>query len=186
MKFKHDNIDDFFKDAFSTHNIKDGEISWFDIDKKVSRNNFLRFSIVNFNVYYLITIVCTVLLTGYVGLENFRTKKILENNLQNQQRTVQVITDTVYQVKTKYEIIEQEIIQEPEKKEYYELQDVSKVDSVIQKKEFKEKKNVSASEERKNIYDFDTIKNIVIIKPGPVIVKDTVFEYKTRIRNKKR
>ncbi|MBN2348572.1 MAG: hypothetical protein JXJ22_07040 [Bacteroidales bacterium] len=60
------NIEQLYQDAFKNYKPERNDLSWFDIDSKVARVNFFKFSLTSFNIYYAALVVTTFTLASFL------------------------------------------------------------------------------------------------------------------------
>ena len=65
------NIGDLYKDAFKDYKAKEVDFSWFEMESKVTKLNFLKFNPLSFNIYYAVLIISTFLISLGVGIDYF-------------------------------------------------------------------------------------------------------------------
>jgi hypothetical protein len=66
-----DNIGELFEKTFEDFKAEDIQDEWIDLDIKLSRSSFKRFSVSEFNIYYASLIIISFLLTTAVAVDRF-------------------------------------------------------------------------------------------------------------------
>ena len=167
----NNNIESIFKKAFSDCKENADKDLWYEIDSRVSRNNFMKFSISNFNIFYLITIIITFLLTSLLTVDYMINPKN-ETKIKQQPQNIQYIYDTITETRVIHKIIKEDnhkIKQENSESEYNisteKIDEKIPVDSITN----------SILNENNETRIADTVKTVIIIKPPAIVKKDTVM-----------
>lgn len=170
MKKENLNIDEFFKESFSDHKIENEDLSWFDIDAKVTRNNFMRFSLYSFNIYYIVFFIISVLITSYVNIFHFRNQNSHKEITAPVKREI-YIPDTVFETKVEYKIIEKQVVVRSDD----HIDHIEKTENINDHEKIIANKNIDSLVEVNQVEIFDTVKNIIVIKPAVIEKRDTVI-----------
>jgi hypothetical protein len=83
------NIEKLFSKKFEHFEVTTSEEDWLKLNSKLKRNNFLKFSLVTFNVYYLLALITFAVTATFSGLNNHKlTKKVdqLEKTIKTYQK----------------------------------------------------------------------------------------------------
>ena len=202
MSISDNDIDKLFLKKFGSFEAKTSEEEWRALSPKLSRFNFLKFSFVTFNVYYLMLLTALAGTVAYSGVKNMElSKKVrtLEQNLKNQESQPQ--EETINQSSTPTEALDKN---EPEavstqsqtgKKSNTSLnsntltsvvpvQDEEK-EKPVSKEEIKDTAHIAVPQLVKpdslSVSKIKRIKKTLVVKPQVVIVKkDTVVITKRR------
>jgi len=185
------NIEQLFSKKFEHFEVKASEEDWIKLNSKLSRSNFLKFSIVTFNIYWLLALLAFAGTAIYSGVYNHKmTKKVkqLEQTIQTYQKDMDGENTVAPVGPEKKEAI---LIERPHqtnnqktpalhaspsnlvKAPIQMLQPSSRVDSSININE-EPLQTDSSSYHRKT----KVVKNIVV-KKSSVIVKDTMVIVRT-------
>ncbi len=87
--YNEQDIEKLFSKKFEKFEIKSSEEEWSRLSSKLSRSNFLKFSFVTFNVYYLLALLTfagTATFTGYKNLRLTKEVKQLEQTIETYQK----------------------------------------------------------------------------------------------------
>jgi hypothetical protein len=88
------NIEKLFSKKFEHFEVKTSEEDWLTLNSKLKRSNFLKFSIVTFNVYYLLALLTFAGTATYSGFNNHKlTKKVnqLEQTIKTYQKSERIV-----------------------------------------------------------------------------------------------
>ena len=192
MSNRNDDIDKLFSKKFEKYEVKTSEEEWLELSPKLSRSNFLRFSYITFNIYYLSVIMVLAATVGFAGVKNYQlTQKLisLEQNVKTSSPKEKTISTPTSPVETKKE--EESKATVDQSSIIMTTKPVQPVNSVISIKA-KEKEQPNVKEERKDTAQLSSqnltvsdslsqikikkIKRTLVVKPRTVIVKkDTVI-----------
>jgi hypothetical protein len=92
-----DDIEQLFSKKFEKYEAGSSEQEWLDLSVKLSKVNFLKFSFVSFNIYYLAVIITLAGTTAYSGFKNHQlSRKVhqLESSIQSIQQEKQLNSTT--------------------------------------------------------------------------------------------
>jgi hypothetical protein len=191
-----EDIERLFSNKFNSFEVKTSKAEWISLNAKLKRLNFLKFSFANFNIYYLSIILVLAGSSAYLTIHNTTLKKKIQQ-LESQVQSSKMILPSA-QVDKKLVVVpdESEIICKPSETNTPTTDVYSKSKSVLTSK----RTAVSIS----NLVKTDTIKPVrtensakdsvksvagipvdstirirkvkktVYIKPGSVVLKDTI------------
>jgi hypothetical protein len=79
MSSRNDDIDKLFSKKFEKFEVKPSEGEWLELSPKLSRFNFLRFSFVTFNIYYLTVIVLFAGTATFTSVRNIQLSQKVDH-----------------------------------------------------------------------------------------------------------
>jgi hypothetical protein len=214
MHNQEDQIEKLFSEKFEKYEVKSSEQEWLDISSKLNRVNFLKFSFVSFNIYYLAVIIAFAGTTTFTGIKNVE----LSNKVQRLEFSVRS-----YQKKEQLNTLPDNYVKPNENREAVPAGKLEKTDKIKDATEDKIKSEIKSKTEidkdTKQLIDdpkitipkpesgnqpnFEkkdadvisqpnrktdsiiipktrrVVKHTFVIKPKPIILKDTVVVTKT-------
>lgn len=198
MHNEKDNIGELFSKKFEKFEVKSSDQEWLELSSKLSKSNFLKFSFITFNVYYLMALVAFAGTATFTGIRNIQlSQKVqnLEQTVKSYQKQEEVTSspaqysDSVMsQPATSMEEIK------PSKTINAKIENRKKEEPAIKEKSDEVEKNnnqplpnspaevkdnsvksaVMTSVDTTNKPRFRKVKKTLVVKPNPVVVKDTV------------
>lgn len=198
MHNEKDNIEELFSKKFEKFEDKPSDQEWLELSSKLSKSNFLKFSFITFNIYYLMALVAFAGTASFTGIRNIQlTQKVqkLEQTVKSYQKQGEVTSpplqysdsmksqpatsiDEIKPSKTVNTKIENRKKEEPLIKEKSgELEkDVNQPlpNPPVVLKDNSVKPDAMSSIDTTNKPRFRKVKKILVVKPNPVVVKDTV------------
>lgn len=185
MKSNEEHIDKLFKETFSNATLEKGEFSWFEIDKKVTRMNFMKFSVSSFNIVYASLIGITFIIGSWVGADY-----LLNKYFTGEEPQIIEIEDTIEELPntTNEKVLPKKSPKQIRKSKPEPLEQTQKnINNKTETPDFSllPKDTLLSVPEKE---DLKNIKTKVIIKKPDVIQRDTVVIYKdtSTKKNKKR
>lgn len=199
MNSSHD-IEKLFSSKLKNYQVTASDADWQKISRKLGRTNFLKFSVVTFNVYYLSAILLFAGTATYSGVKNYT----LNHKVQKLEKSIAVYHKTGVFPEIE-EAIDTTLVPEPEEPELMqsttlpslELKKISEsshnakpdakhaalTDTVVTPKADsvkteapKENKMDSVSVEKR----VKRVKKTIYVKPTDVVKRDTVIISKPR------
>jgi len=192
MDKESDFLDKLYSEKFDKFEDQAFDNDWIKLSSKLGKSNFLKFSFVTFNVFYLAVILTFAATSTYMSVSNIiKTKKIqnLEKKieeLQQKQDTTEafaltndsiIIENTGQEAEVKNEI---NLLKNENKKELKQNRDEEKADKSIAKSQIGTAKDSvfikpdSSSVNRIVPVKINKVKKTIFIKQNKVLVKDTV------------
>ncbi|HEX2937084.1 MAG TPA: hypothetical protein VHO72_17145 [Bacteroidales bacterium] len=198
MDNNHD-IEKLFSGKLKNYQVAGSDADWQKISRKLGRNNFLKFSVVTFNIYYLSAIILFAGAASYSGVRNYT----LNHKVQNLESSIEVYHKTGVMPNIE-ENIDTAQVPEPEQQELIqsttipslELRKVAEpthkaddakeraiADTAITPKADTTKIEMPKESKKDSIMAGKRVKRVkktVYVKPSDVIKRDTVIISKPR------
>jgi len=197
MHNEKDNIENLFSKKFEKFEVKSSDQEWLELSSKLSKTNFLKFSFITFNVYYLMVLVTfagTATFTGIRNMQLYNKVEKLEQVVQSYQMKEQTnsspatYSDSIKSkpaaieenkpAKTINTIIEDKKKAEPEikvkAKEEEKTVSLPPVNPPMEVKDNSLKPEVPSSVDSASKPKFRMVKKTLVVKPKPIVLKDTV------------
>ena len=197
MHNEKDNIENLFSKKFEKFEVKSSDQEWLELSSKLSKTNFLKFSFITFNVYYLMVLVTFAGTATFTGIRNMQlSNKVekLEQAVQSYQIKEQTnsspatYSDSIKSLPTAIEenkpaknlntIIETKKKDEPEikvkAKEEEKTVSPPPVNLPMEVKDNSLKPEVPSSVDSASKPKFRMVKKTLVVKPKPIVLKDTV------------
>ncbi len=189
MKNDLDNIDLLVKQKLSNISFQVTDDEWSILNKKLSVKNFLKFSPFNVNIYYVVLVSALVSFTGYLAIQSYRfhtQNKYLEKSIKANNK----IEKQSIQIEPVNNSLKKEITNKPcnvNKKDSHSSntfqENKPKTDSLnkskIILKDTVQVKTEPVIKKADSVLQNKPIKKKVYIKKNPVIIRDTIINYKT-------
>ncbi len=197
---KKDDIEKLFSKKFEKFEVKSSEEEWIHLSSKLNKSNFLKFSFVTFNIYYLLVLATFAGTATFAGIKNIQlTKKVyrLEQTVQTYQNADQKkpLTDqSVDSAKVLLPLFKPEESKEVTKVEIKPANE-NRAKSIEPASSPKNRVSTEIPKEIKdtvkapiiNINQSDTtiknkvrkVKKTLVVKPKTVVIKDTVVVTKS-------
>ncbi|HEY4784484.1 MAG TPA: hypothetical protein VIH57_00480 [Bacteroidales bacterium] len=204
MDEKKNNIEELFTRRFENFEVKSTEEEWIRLNARLSKSNFLRFSFVTFNIYYLVVIAAFAGTASFMSIKNYHlsqeVKRLQRSVINYQQREQEKQLPRQRSDSTKFLPPAKETLESKETSTDHKnhikqnkgqpVEPAPSVQNKVETEAFKVLKD-SSKTSLPNITVVDTmekskarkVKKILVVKPKTVIIKDTVVI--TRSLNKK-
>ena len=88
-------IDDIYKGAFSNYKMKTSSYHWNNIYKKITQKQFYKFSLNKFNIFYLSSIILTLIFSLSIFIDHFLLTKNEENPFKTEKVKFNIDTSIV-------------------------------------------------------------------------------------------
>jgi hypothetical protein len=189
MNKENDYIDKLYSEKFDNFEDQTSDSDWISLNSKLSKSNFLRFSFVTFNIFYLAVLLMFAGTSTYLGVSNIiYTKEIqkLEEKikvLQQQSDTTESLTLTTDSITIENKVQKTEIKRENSLLNNKEIQASNieyKSNTSIDKALINTSKDSvylkpdSISVSKTIPVKINKVKKTIFVKQDKVIVKDTV------------